>query len=1348
MTDRNQWSRRGGWVAACILAIVPLALAEPYFELNTETDWLAALYGDPPHILGVAPFEWEEYMFQWQNHLEQGEPYPPTQFLPPELYVYEGSGSGEYPENPGLVMVWGTDTGLPPGEYASAWKFDYVVDPDLSNAIITVTVYPPQWGVTGQITQVSFGIRDALGRTRSWYWNVGPAGVIPWNVGTTITIHASQTGLSAVSPPANGYMNTPGFDITTAQVFIVDENAQWVGGPMPVPPPGGPPGGLWNYWYNLQVRPQWQLTKWSQPPDPAQPDNVYYGWNEWSEWWNGPVVADDWVCTTPDPVTDVHWWGSFLGWKYPYPPPLPQHFHIQFWTDVPADPTAPDSFSHPGYVIWELWAYNYTTTWVGWDFDPRTQEYEACFRFDYVLSPGEYFYQEPGPNGQNIYWISISACDGGPPQTPHVFGWKTRPRDATSPAPDDAVVILDPVQPVIGSQYGFGFPLWWPTPDQSWDMAFELTTSPSAFKWDQPPDLWPTGLDVNATYYPYILADDFLCSRDGPITRIRIWGSWHDDFLPGDPSNVTFRLSFHSDIPAGPVPWSMPGDLLWLRDFPPGTFQVQPFATGLLEGFFNPPDQWWFPGDTICWLYEFNIPASEAFYQLAGDIYWLDVQALPMADTSFGWKTSFMHWNDDAVWAWGQDPLPVPGPWQELRYPPGHELQGQSIDLAFQLESEGLTGIKWSQPPVPYYPEDAFNGWDQYCMYYYQLAADDWFCDTDNPVTDIHWWGSFLGWYHRYLPPQGMPPAFHIAIWTDVPADPTQPANYSHPGVVLWETICTNYIWEFAGWDFDPRVPAAGASIPPEATFKFTQALTPDQWFWQEPGGNIYWLSIAALYPTGQVVDYPWGWKTRPRIDGSPAPDDAVWISDPPAPTIGSTYVTGGPLYYPTPADSWDLAFELTSVPRDRVVCEPQGSAINPFHPPTYWYDVTPDDFGRCDFHVRVFDPNPANYTNVSLPPTWQFAVHQLANHEWWASWWDPDCSDAIFTTFRFQFDNPNASAWSDWTTTIGNTNDPYDWVVDRAANHAHQPDGYGYRVHVPRRVPYEKWAQPPIENPDYPGYFYGWNEPSVYIGPQVVADDFKCCDARPIADIHWWGSYLHWMDPVPPPAAPIRFQLGLWTDVPVSPDNPWSHPGVLIRDWIVPRAALNEHFVGMDFHPDYGYEACFRYDFAIPMADWFYQPNTHEVFWLSIAAIYDLEPPPDQFWGWKTRRHFWNDDAVRIFAPLPPLPGQPFLAGQPIENAEGTWDMAFILTTPEPGPPVCVGDLNGDGQVSFGDINPFVLRLSSPAVYHERYPCVPDGNGDINGDGIVSFKDINPFVACLSNHSLPIPCPAGCNAP
>jgi hypothetical protein len=61
------------------------------------------------------------------------------------------------------------------------------------------------------------------------------------------------------------------------------------------------------------------------------------------------------------------------------------------------------------------------------------------------------------------------------------------------------------------------------------------------------------------------------------------------------------------------------------------------------------------------------------------------------------------------------------------------------------------------------------------------------------------------------------------------------------------------------------------------------------------------------------------------------------------------------------------------------------------------------------------------------------------------------------------------------------------------------------------------------------------------------------------------------------------------------------------------------------------------------------------------------------------------------------------------------------------------VGDLNCDGTVDFGDINPFVLRLSNAAAYSDVYPLCPDANGDISGDGTVDFGDINPFVALLS---------------
>ena len=60
-------------------------------------------------------------------------------------------------------------------------------------------------------------------------------------------------------------------------------------------------------------------------------------------------------------------------------------------------------------------------------------------------------------------------------------------------------------------------------------------------------------------------------------------------------------------------------------------------------------------------------------------------------------------------------------------------------------------------------------------------------------------------------------------------------------------------------------------------------------------------------------------------------------------------------------------------------------------------------------------------------------------------------------------------------------------------------------------------------------------------------------------------------------------------------------------------------------------------------------------------------------------------------------------------------------------------GDLNCDGVVNFGDINPFVLALSSPAGYEAAYPGCNVMLADCNGDGYVNFADINPFVALLA---------------
>lgn len=78
---------------------------------------------------------------------------------------------------------------------------------------------------------------------------------------------------------------------------------------------------------------------------------------------------------------------------------------------------------------------------------------------------------------------------------------------------------------------------------------------------------------------------------------------------------------------------------------------------------------------------------------------------------------------------------------------------------------------------------------------------------------------------------------------------------------------------------------------------------------------------------------------------------------------------------------------------------------------------------------------------------------------------------------------------------------------------------------------------------------------------------------------------------------------------------------------------------------------------------------------------------------------------------------------GSPDANSNGIPDECEILT----------GDVNCDGSVNFGDINPFVLMMTSPYQWQQAYPDCFLLNGDCNLDGAVSFADINPFIALLS---------------
>jgi hypothetical protein len=197
--------------------------------------------------------------------------------------------------------------------------------------------------------------------------------------------------------------------------------------------------------------------------------------------------------------------------------------------------------------------------------------------------------------------------------------------------------------------------------------------------------------------------------------------------------------------------------------------------------------------------------------------------------------------------------------------------------------------------------------------------------------------------------------------------------------------------------------------------------------------------------------------------------------------------------------------------------------------------------------------------------------------------------------------------------------------------------------------VPDLKWSQPPIEyDPTEPEpRFCGWDEVSFTDDPnqwwRIAADDFRCFGSMPIDSIHWWGSHWWWDGDEPPPGDPpiAAWRIGFWSNIPADPtgaDPCWSRPEMLLWQIEVPAARVPVERVGIDEHPyNEGFlETCFQYYVDLEPDEVFWQEDfladtQDDVFWLSIAAIYD---PCDMVyvdypWGWKTRPWSWMDDGV-----------------------------------------------------------------------------------------------------------------------
>ena len=261
---------------------------------------------------------------------------------------------------------------------------------------------------------------------------------------------------------------------------------------------------------------------------------------------------------------------------------------------------------------------------------------------------------------------------------------------------------------------------------------------------------------------------------------------------------------------------------------------------------------------------------------------------------------------------------------------PNHQRHGYISWPNISLE----TRVKWSQPPLEIDPnldpnsgQPVFCGWNEASLFPYrdpcdpcspkswEVVADDFRCLGTMPVTSVRWWGSYVGWNSDHTP-ELQPIGYRMGFWSNVPAGVAAP--YSYPQELLWdiEVPAERVVQELAGWDLFPTMDG-------ETCFRYYVELEPNECFWQDEfdantTDNIYWLSIAAIYPNdvnADDIDYPWGWKTRPQH----WMDDAVTIGLPTDPCVG--IVLGPQLVQPIEDDSfgaiesYDVAFELDTDP-------------------------------------------------------------------------------------------------------------------------------------------------------------------------------------------------------------------------------------------------------------------------------------------------------------------------------------------------------------------------------------------------------------------------------------------------
>jgi len=181
------------------------------------------------------------------------------------------------------------------------------------------------------------------------------------------------------------------------------------------------------------------------------------------------TVADDFLCVSTEPITDVHFWGS---WKGDIKGEI-QKIHLSIHEDIPQ---GPGGYSMPGALLWEMDFYNFDESPYAdvpgeWWWDPYTGELipmadYLIWQYDIYIDPAVAFVQQGTPTDPVVYWLDIYVeLVAG---TAGEFGWKT----SVDHWNDDAVYYISDDPPYW---FELRYPSAHPYHGESIDMSFRIT---------------------------------------------------------------------------------------------------------------------------------------------------------------------------------------------------------------------------------------------------------------------------------------------------------------------------------------------------------------------------------------------------------------------------------------------------------------------------------------------------------------------------------------------------------------------------------------------------------------------------------------------------------------------------------------------------------------------------------------------------------------------------------------------------------------------------------------------------------------------------------------------------------